>query len=114
MMTVTLGKHLPDFTDEEVYDWFGERGVYSSSVEQFKSCFDIFEHKQGKFTYRLKHRKDWVKFKSIDEKNLFDGIILHDPMESLYLRKYGDEINCIHTHYLSGEDKGETIDVIEN
>ena len=119
MDTITRGKHLPDFTDEEVWRWFGERGVYSASVEQFKSCFDVFEHRQGVFTYRLKPREEKKLMKSsTDSANFFSGITLHDPMETLILREYGDKINRIHTHYLRDDSdeimKGEEIDVIEN
>ena len=110
---ISRGKHLPNFTDEEVYHWFGNRGVYSSSVEQFKSCFEVFEHRNGIFRYRLKPREDWLKLQLVD--GLISAVVvLHDPMETLFCWEYGEEINCIVTHYLQGEEVGEEIDEIEN
>lgn len=118
-MEITYGKHLPNFTDEEVYNWFGERGVYSGTVEQFKSVFDVFEHKEGIFKYRLKLKRDWEKVETIEKiDGLFKNIKLHDPMECLILREYDDDIHYIDTHYQKDWNdefkRGDEIEVIEN
>lgn len=96
-----ITKKLPSLSDTEVWDLFGERGVFSCDAHTFKSCFDVFEHKEGMFCYRLKPRSEIDKIQPIDTGvGLFDGVALSDTMLTLVAREEGgDKIYYMRTHY---------------
>ncbi|SNW62764.1 Hypothetical protein ORPV_860 [Orpheovirus IHUMI-LCC2] len=55
---------LPSFTNEEIWEWLGDRGVFfydktsnasfNSTSSQMMKCFDYLSHKNGKLYFRLK------------------------------------------------------------
>lgn len=83
---VTRGKgtkSLPSFTDEQIWHFVGERGVYSDSPECLKFCFRDLVHRDGILMYRMKPREEYffkLRRKSTTG-NLFEAVMIHDPME---------------------------------
>lgn len=68
---VTYGaskKSAPSFTDEEIWDFCGDRGVFSASARHFKYAFDALVHRDGLLLYRMKPRKEWfIRITTDDE-----------------------------------------------
>lgn len=107
-------KPRPSFTDEDLYDFVCERGVFSDDVRYFKYCFREIVHRSGYILYRM---KPTAEFSIIVE--TADGekrTMLHDPMEvfrtqeSFLDKNEFDNIVVAQTH---SKETGEPEDVIE-
>jgi hypothetical protein len=114
---VSTGKGLPSFTDEQIWRFVGERGVYSDDPRYFKYCFDTLVHRNGILMYRMKPQKEWFfKVKTKNNSQMFGGTMFHDPMESFITRENpdfiveSDYLVLMNTHTSDGEEK----DVLEN
>jgi hypothetical protein len=119
-ITTGVGQRpAPSFTDEEIWDFAGNRGVFSDTPQYFKYCFDTLVHREGTLIYRMKPKKEWfitIKPRT-DSKStgLFSGVMFHDAMEHFITRECGDLKNpndlCImHTH----DRDGDEFDYMEN
>lgn len=79
-----------------LYNYLGERGVYSCDPETLSNCFDVFRYEDNIFCYRLKSTKD---IKKIKPKNKIDGlfkdIVFHDSMQNLIMREEDHKVNFI-------------------
>jgi len=105
-------KELPSFTLKQIWNFVGERGVYSESPEHFSSCFDILCHYKGKLYYRMKLIKDRISSSPSSNTGFFKGVTFHDPMECFISRAdTGDNVTIMATHYTNRDDE---IDVLEN
>lgn len=127
---VSLGKSRKpktsfNFTDEEIWNFAGDRGVFSDSPAFFKFCFDVLVHRDNTLIYRMKPQTEWflkVVADPIDpngqkskSNSLFDGILIHDSMECFIQRECldsneSDHLCIMHTH----DNEGEEFDVLEN
>lgn len=114
--------YMPTFTDEQIWRYVGERGVYSERPEYLKHCFDVFFHKEGMLIYRMKPEHSFPKAvrpskkskKSEDDgprAELFGGVVFHDPMEAFILREYQydgvDQLTIMNTHDVEGNPHEE-------
>lgn len=115
---VSLGRSVrkaPSFTDEEIWHFAGDRGVFSHSPAYFKFAFDTLVHREGVLLYRMKPRSEWfVKIQPAngdDVASLFGGVVFHDAMERFITRECGnsskDDLVVMSTHGLDGEEYDE-------
>ena len=116
---VTMGrskKVAPSFTDEELWHFVGERGVYSACPRNFKYAFDVLVHREGVLFYRMKPRDEWfitIDDPVVDKDNMFPGIVIHDPMEHFITRENHtydaekDYLCILHTHGKNGKPHDE-------
>lgn len=110
---------LPSFGDEEIWHFLGERGVYSGRPEWLKYCFDIFEHFDGIFFYRMKHDFPHEMINDLKGEGgmdtqceLFPALLFHDSMEALMDRNTTlDNVGVLQTH---DNETGEPFDELEN
>jgi hypothetical protein len=107
-------KPRPSFTDEELFNFVGERGVFSDDVRYFMYCFREIVHRSGYILYRMKPTAEFsivVETASGEKRTM-----LHDPMETFctqesFLDKNEfDNIVIAETH---SKETGEPEDVIE-
>jgi hypothetical protein len=78
-----------------LWDFFGEREVFSESPDTFFDNFDFWIYRDGVFFYRLRGDYEWahepLDSMTFEERNnncngynfLFKNVRLHDPLESL-------------------------------
>ena len=95
----------PCFTDEQIWDWLGDREVFfcrepgdlfTNNVQAMKESFDILHHWDGILFYRLKRK----------------GPNICDPLDCLDI--VGNDVKFIGTHYEYDGPVIDTVDVIEN
>jgi hypothetical protein len=104
----------PSYTDEELFDFVGNRGVYSDEVRYFKYCFREIVHRSGYILYRMKPTADYNIIIKTPEGN--ERSTLDDPMEVFRTResfvdpREVDNLVIARTHNVK---TGEPEDVIE-
>ena len=115
-------KELPSLSNEDLWHFCGERGVYSQSPKHLLSCFDVFYHSKGNLYYRMKLRKNREVIPSTEPdqtSGFFHGVVFHDPMGAFMDRKETkDEVAIMSTHYKFDYNeefrRGDPIDELEN
>lgn len=118
-------KMVLSLSREELFDYFGERGVYSESPTTLFNAFELWSHSEGVFCYRLKPNSggslladEYEERTRGDEEKaaLFKNVQIHDPYEvlitpELYPEYYeGGEVHVIYTHC----DRGTEHEALEN
>jgi len=95
---------LPSLSDIDIWEFIGDRGVYSESPSHMLACFDVFQHVKGKLYYRMKN----VRPKSSEVINetgfshpFFKGMAMCDPMGHFMVRdETHDKVATMCTHYI--------------
>jgi hypothetical protein len=109
-------KHGPSFSSQGIWDFLGDRGVYSVSASVLRTAFDYLEHNNGVLIYKLKPQKELAKLSAVPNANevtgLFsEGIAFSDPSQHLSTREEtGDKFTVCFTHC---DEEFEPVDCIE-
>lgn len=101
----------------KLWDFFGDRGVFSESPDTFFNCFEEWSYTKGVFCYRMKPVSERVKTDLNDTCSLFfKGVRFHDAMECFITpesdsKAYDDKDMWV---MLIQDDEGEDMEVLEN
>lgn len=85
---VSMGKskkECPSFTDEELWEFVGERGVHCYNPRYFKYCFREIVHRDGYILYRMKPCTEYENV-IVRAENGRKIQLFYDPMEVFHSR----------------------------